>query len=42
MLERVDVVGYALIVGGIFFLFVDKIFQKNEETFDNPSAILPL
>jgi undecaprenyl-diphosphatase len=31
LLERVDVVGYALILGGIFFLFVDKIFHKNEE-----------
>jgi undecaprenyl-diphosphatase len=30
LLERVDVVGYALVVGGVFFLFVDKIFQKNE------------
>jgi undecaprenyl-diphosphatase len=30
LLERVDVVGYALIAGGIFFLFVDKIFAKNE------------
>ncbi|HKZ37902.1 MAG TPA: undecaprenyl-diphosphate phosphatase [Chryseolinea sp.] len=31
LLERVDVVGYALILGGVFFLFVDKIFYKNEE-----------
>jgi undecaprenyl-diphosphatase len=30
LLERVDVVGYALIAGGIFFLFVDNIFAKNE------------
>jgi undecaprenyl-diphosphatase len=30
LLERVDVVGYMLVVGGIFFLYVDKIFQKNE------------
>lgn len=30
LLERVDVVGYTLVAGGIFFLFVDKIFQKNE------------
>lgn len=28
LLERVDVVGYALLVGGIFFLFVDKILPK--------------
>ncbi len=34
MLERVDVVGYALILGGIFFLFVDAIFHKNEEVID--------
>jgi undecaprenyl-diphosphatase len=31
LLERVDVVGYTLIAGGIFFLFVDNIFRKNEE-----------
>ena len=30
LLERVDVVGYALVAGGVFFLFVDKIFEKNE------------
>ena len=29
LLERVDVVGYTLIAGGILFLFVDKIFEKN-------------
>ena len=29
-LERVDVVGFALIAGGIFFLFADRIFQRNE------------
>jgi len=34
MLERVDVVGYALVLGGIFFLFVDKLFKKNEESPD--------
>jgi undecaprenyl-diphosphatase len=34
LLERVDVVAYALIAGGIFFLFVDQIFQKNEENID--------
>ena len=43
LLERVDVVAYALIAGGIFFLFVDKIFQKNEEYEDQtvtyPSAL---
>jgi undecaprenyl-diphosphatase len=30
LLERVDVVGFTLIIGGVFFLFVDKIFSKNE------------
>lgn len=34
MLERVDVVGFALILGGIFFLFVDSIFRKNEDSID--------
>jgi len=32
LLERVDVVGYTLIVGGIIFLFIDKIFEKTEES----------
>ena len=40
MLERVDVVGYALILGGVFFLFVDKIFAKNEENADQPLSYL--
>lgn len=30
LLERVDVVAYMLIAGGVFFLFVDKIFASNE------------
>lgn len=30
VLERVDVVGYALLLGGIFLLFVDGIFAGNE------------
>jgi undecaprenyl-diphosphatase len=30
LLERVDVVGYALVLGGIFFLYIDSIFKKNE------------
>jgi undecaprenyl-diphosphatase len=34
LLERVDVVGYMLIIGGIFFLFTDKLFAENET---NPS-----
>lgn len=32
MLERVDVVGYTLLIGGVFFLFVDQIFSKNESS----------
>lgn len=32
LLERVDVVGYALIAGGVFFLFLDSIFRKNESS----------
>jgi undecaprenyl-diphosphatase len=32
LLERVDVVGYALLVGGVFFLFVDKIFNEGNTT----------
>jgi undecaprenyl-diphosphatase len=31
MLERVDVVGFMLILGGIVFLFIDRIFRKSEE-----------
>jgi undecaprenyl-diphosphatase len=30
LLERVDVVGYTLLLGGIFFLVVDRIFRKTE------------
>ena len=32
MLERVDVVGYTLLAGGIFFLFMDKIFKTEQQT----------
>lgn len=32
LLERVDVVGYTLLIGGIFFLFVDTIFKENESS----------
>jgi undecaprenyl-diphosphatase len=42
LLERVDVVGYMLLSGGIFFLFVDKIFASNESSIkevDYPSAL---
>jgi undecaprenyl-diphosphatase len=41
LLERVDVVGFTLLIGGIFFLFVDKIFSRNEaseKTVDYPTA----
>ncbi|HTF18860.1 MAG TPA: undecaprenyl-diphosphate phosphatase [Chryseolinea sp.] len=30
LLERVDVVGYALVLGGFIFLYLDAIFKKNE------------
>lgn len=42
MLERVDVVGYMLLAGGIFFLFMDKIFHTDnlkEETVTYPKAL---
>src|SRR5688572_2263193 len=42
LLERVDVVGYTLLAGGIFFLFVDKIFAGNETSSKDvtyPSAL---
>src|SRR6478609_2180631 len=32
LLERVDVVGYTLIIGGVIFLFIDKIFAKSENS----------
>ncbi len=32
LLERVDIVAYMLIAGGVFFLIVDKLFEKNEES----------
>jgi undecaprenyl-diphosphatase len=35
LLERVDVVGYMLLLGGIFFLFLDKIFNTDQHTEDN-------
>ncbi len=31
LLERVDVVAYTLIIGGIIFLFIDKLFHETEE-----------
>jgi undecaprenyl-diphosphatase len=41
LLERVDVVGYMLLLGGIFFLFIDKIFHtesSKEEMITYPKA----
>lgn len=41
LLDRVDVVGYMLLIGGIFFLFMDKIFKTDaskEETITYPKA----
>jgi undecaprenyl-diphosphatase len=32
LLERVEVVAAMLIIGGIIFLFIDKLFKKSEET----------
>lgn len=29
LLERVDIVGYMLLIGGIFFLFIDRIFKTD-------------
>ena len=31
LFERVDVVAYTLIIGGIIFLFIDKLFHETEE-----------
>lgn len=41
LLERVDVVGYTLLLGGIFFLFMDRIFKSEshtDETISYPKA----
>ncbi len=35
MLERVDVVGYMLLAGGILFLFIDKIFKTDQQGDDS-------
>ena len=32
VLDRVDVVGYALLIGGLVLLFVDNWFKQNEQT----------
>jgi undecaprenyl-diphosphatase len=37
LLERVDVVGYTLLAGGIFFLFLDRIFKPAELTKEDPT-----
>jgi undecaprenyl-diphosphatase len=37
LLERVDIVGYTLLLGGIFFLFLDKIFKPETLTKEDPS-----
>jgi undecaprenyl-diphosphatase len=41
LLERVDVVGYMLLLGGIFFLFLDKVFPQAEtdHTVTYPKAL---
>ena len=40
LLERVDVVGYTLLLGGVFFLFMDKIFEDEnaDQTVTFPKA----
>lgn len=41
LLERVDVVGYTLLIGGIVFLFIDKIFKtahESDQTITYPKA----
>ncbi|HYC87417.1 MAG TPA: undecaprenyl-diphosphate phosphatase [Chryseosolibacter sp.] len=37
LLERVDVVGYMLLAGGIFFLFMDRIFREDRSIDDDVS-----
>src|SRR5688572_31837287 len=41
MLEKVHVVGFALIAGGILFLFIDKIFAENESD-GNTQEVTPI
>lgn len=41
LLERVDVVGYTLVFGGVFFLFADKVFRENENIVD-PQVSYPI
>ncbi len=40
LFERVEVVGFMLIIGGIIFLFIDRLFKENETNFDQ--RITPL
>jgi undecaprenyl-diphosphatase len=43
LLERVEIVGFMLIIGGVVFLFIDKLFESNEKNLDqritNPVAL---
>jgi undecaprenyl-diphosphatase len=34
LLERIEVVGFMLIIGGVIFLFIDKVFESNEKNID--------
>ena len=34
LLERVEVVGFMLIIGGLIFIFIDKMFESNEQNTD--------
>ena len=34
LLERIEVAGFMLIIGGVIFLFIDKIFEANEKNID--------
>jgi undecaprenyl-diphosphatase len=41
LLDRVDVVGYTLLIGGVFFLFIDKLFppeKASEQPVTYPTA----
>ena len=40
LLERVDVVAYSLLLGGIFFLFIDKLFNSNKNNPEQPLTYL--
>lgn len=34
LLERIEVVGFMLIIGGVIFLFIDKVFEANEKNME--------